>query len=74
MSFNGEDDMAACLGSRVLSRWFFEVRAWEESDLADGSIRWVCMKGVPIPLWNYYQFFTFAVAGFGSLGGYAGEA
>lgn len=50
--------MAVFLRTRLLEKWFFEVRAWEESESADGSIRWVCMKGVPIPLWNN-QFFSF---------------
>lgn len=50
VSFDDEEVMVVFLCTRLLEQWFSEVRAWKELELADGSIRWVCMKGVPIPL------------------------
>lgn len=47
----------------MFEEWFFSVKRWEDFDLVDGALRWVCMSGVPIPLW-YKQFFAFAVAEF----------
>lgn len=50
VSFSDEETMCSYLLTRLLESWFSEVKAWEDSELADGSIRWVCLRGVPIPL------------------------
>lgn len=66
ISFPDEETLSASLRDKTLEGWFSDVNSWEESDFVDGSLRWVCMKGVPKPLWNY-QFFSFVVADFGQL-------
>lgn len=63
VSFTDEEAMSVFLRTRLLENWFSEVRAWEESELADGLIQRICIRGVPIPLWHN-QFFSFAVADF----------
>lgn len=44
----------------MLEEWFSDNKLWERSDLADGDLRWVCLKGIPILVWND-QFFNFTV-------------
>lgn len=56
--------MCSYLRTQLLENWFSKVRVWEEFELANGSIRWVCMRRVLISLWHS-QFFFFAVVDFG---------
>lgn len=64
ISFPDEASLSTFLQNRLLEEWFSEVMRWEESDLANGDLRWICLSGVPIPAWND-QFFSFVVAEFG---------
>lgn len=60
--FSDKDSKVVFLRTRLLEKWFSEVREWEESDFVDGLIRWVGMKGVLTLLWHN-QFFSFVVFG-----------
>lgn len=62
ISFGSVESMETYRRYRMLEKWFSEIRKWEESDLANFSVCWICLKGVPIPM-QHAQFFSFAVTG-----------
>lgn len=64
ISFPDGAPLSTSLQNRMLDEWFSEVKKWEDFDLADGDLLWICMSGVPILAWND-QFFSFVVAEFG---------
>lgn len=64
LTFADVESMREFLKTRLLEEWFSDIKAWEESDLADGNFRWVSLKDVPISTWKD-QFFSFVVADFG---------
>lgn len=58
--------MNSCLENGTLEKWFSNLKPWEDFNLANGTLSWVCSKGVFILLWHN-KFSVFAMMDFGCL-------